>query len=121
MAESRDLIGNNFVTRYVQGDPYRPETNRAMLPMKSPGFTQGHIDLGAVLVSAVALRESSIRFDPANGELSDWKLFESIMQRPGTKGSAFNEELQYIHQLQYSEETLKKPMDATQTSHQKER
>jgi hypothetical protein len=104
MAQNRDLIGFNFVTRYVQGEAWKPWTNRAMLPMHEPGFTEGHIDLGAVLVSAAAMKETGVRFNPANGALADWRFFAAIIQRAGSKGTAFNDELQYIHQLEYSSE-----------------
>jgi len=99
MKKGSDLIGFNFVTRYVQGEPLKPETNRAMLPMKDPGFTKAHIDLGAVLVSAKAIKETGGRFDPRHNELADWRFFEKLMQRSNSQGHEFNQELQFIHQF----------------------
>jgi len=93
----RDLIGSNFVTRYVQGEPGKPWTYKAMLPVHDAGFSEAHIDLGAVLVSAEAIRETGLRF--TNLETADWKFFEAIMQRANGQGHIFIDELQYIHQL----------------------
>lgn len=99
MIKGHDLLGFNFVTRYVQ-----PQLARAHMPMVDPGFAPGKVDLGAVLVSAKAVMESSDRFDTTQGfegdlRMQDWKFFEKILQRPAGGGKVFYGELQYIHQL----------------------
>lgn len=97
MVEGKDLLGFNFVTRYVQAPELKPN-----LPMHDVGFTFGHVDLGSVLVSAKAVEASNARFDFSQGIGQDWKFFENIIQRPGSTGTVFYGELQYIHQLQYN-------------------
>jgi len=94
MLEQRDLLGFNFVTRYVQ-----PSTNLGHMPMADAGFRLGKIDLGAVLVSAKAMQESGIRFNLEHGEITDWKFFEEMIARPGSRGYLWYPELHYIHQL----------------------
>jgi len=98
MREGLDLLGFNFITRYPQADALGNWIRKPHMPVVGAGFTLGHIDLGAVLVSANAMKETGIRFDPKNAETQDWQFFESILKRKGGKGSTFYEELHFIHQ-----------------------
>jgi len=95
MLSGLDLLGFNFVSRYTQNNGMI----REHMPMVHAGFTQGHIDLGAALVSANAMKESGIRFSPTHNEITDWKFFEAVLQRANGKGSTFYPELHYIHQF----------------------
>jgi hypothetical protein len=103
MQADQDLIGFNFVTRYEQ-----PDHNGLRIPhqpMTDAKFEYGHIDLGAVLVSAKAIRESGIRFRTApveDSKIADWTFFSAIMQRQDAKGSVMLKQLPFIHQLQLS-------------------
>jgi len=98
MLSGLDLLGFNFITRYPQADAQGNWIRKPHMPVVGAGFTLGHIDLGAVLVSAKAMKETGIRFDPKNAETQDWQFFESILKRPAGKGSTFYAELHFIHQ-----------------------
>lgn len=96
MVEGRDLLGFNFVTRYPQKSASAPPLPPHM-PMKDVGFQIGHIDLGSVLVSAEAIRETGARF--GYEKISDWNFFEELLHRPNAKGHSVYGELQYFHQF----------------------
>jgi len=114
MQTGTDLIGFNFVTRYEQ----YAENGQLVghMPMQQASFALGRIDLGAVLVSAQAIRELGLRFqtepgnvtvpDPVHGQIvhdrlaiADWLFFQSIMNRSGSKGQVMRHELPFIHQF----------------------
>jgi len=92
MRSGLDLLGSNFVTRYLQ------PTGHEHMPMLDAGFTKSHIDLGAVLVSAKPLKAANIRFKPENDITTDWSFFETILKRSHGKSSDFYSELNFIHQ-----------------------
>jgi len=104
MTQGLDLVGFNFVTRYVQMVEKPGEETQyipAHTPMLDPAFAIKHMDLGAALVSAQVFA-AGIRFNtmlPHDKQCdADFIMFDEIMHREGHTGSAIMPELQFIHQ-----------------------
>jgi len=93
MLSGLDLLGFNFVTRYLQA------TGHEHMPMLDAGFAMSHIDLGAVLVSAKPIKEANIRFNPDNNITTDWSFFEAILNLSNGRSATFYPEMHFIHQL----------------------
>jgi len=98
MRAGLDLLGENFVTRYLQPTEHMLGKNYEHMPMLEAGFKMSHIDLGAVLVSAKPMKAGNIRFKPENNITTDWTFFETILNRSGGKSSTFSQEVHFIHQ-----------------------
>jgi hypothetical protein len=91
-----DLVGNNFVTRYAQ----KTETGELVenSPMQGAGFSEGRMDLGAVLVSAIAIQETGARFQTDGSVDSGWTYLKSILDRWGSRGHMMMSELPFIQE-----------------------
>lgn len=96
MKEGYDLLGFNFVSKY----PHWNITAHSVI--QKLDFKYMHIDLGAALVSAQAIQADHLTFrlDLEHESMADYRFFDDILHRPGSKGFKLYEELQFIHQLQ---------------------
>jgi len=110
MQSGLDLLGFNFVTRYDQKPGLFQNYKlfrSAHMPMQDVGFEVGHMDLGAALVSAEAIREARVRFgnvarfysdSSQDWRLADFDFFSDVMMRKGSKGSKVYDGILFFHQ-----------------------